>query len=65
MRAKITKRGLLIPGKHFIGITEAEIVKQAHRILIVPISDDPIRRLGKRPVVCAKDTSESHDRYLY
>ena len=67
MKAKVTKRGLIIPKEMLAGAEEVEIQKEDHRIVISPITKvDPIRNLGKRPVECGlPDASEHHDRYLY
>lgn len=65
MRAKVTKQGVLIPRKHFKGIRQVEIRRARNGILVVPIADDPILQLGRRPVSSVKDASESHDRYVY
>jgi len=67
MKAKVTKRGLIIP-KGMLGSTkEVEIRKEDHRIVISLLDkSDPVLRLGKRPVECGvPDASEHHDRYLY
>ncbi len=67
MRAKVTKRGLLIPKEMLAGAEEVEIRKENHRIVISPlIESDPIHELGKHPVECGvSDASEHHDGYLY
>jgi hypothetical protein len=67
MKAKVTKRGLLIPKEMLGGADEVEIHKENHRIVISPlIKDDPILGLGKGPVECGvPDASEHHDSYLY
>jgi virulence-associated protein VagC len=67
MKAKVTKRGLLIPKELLAGAEEVEIRKENHRIVISPVTKgDPILNLGKRPVECGlPDASENHDRYLY
>lgn len=67
MKAKVTKRGLIIPKEMLQGAEEVEIRREDQRIVILPvIKDDPILNLGKRPVECGvSDASEHHDRYLY
>ena len=67
MKAKVTKRGLLIPKEMLAGAVEVEIRKEDHRIVISPLIErDPILELGKRPVQCGvSDASEHHDNYLY
>lgn len=67
MKAKVTKRGLIIPKEMLEGAEEVEIRKKDHRLVIWPVSKgDPILNLGKHPVECgATDASEHHDRYLY
>lgn len=67
MKAKVTKRGLIIPKEMLAGAEEVEIRNEKHRILITPAGkSDPILNLGKRPVECGvSNASEQHDRYLY
>ena len=67
LKAKVTKRGLVIPKEMLAGAKEVEIQKEDHRIVISPLPQtDPVHRLGKRPVECgASDASERHDTYLY
>ncbi len=67
MKAKVTKRGLIIPKELLSGAEEVEILKEDHRIVILPvITFDPILNLGKNPVECGvSDASENHDRYIY
>ena len=67
MKAKVTKRGLVIPKDMLDDTEEVEIRKEDHRIVISLLPGrDPIANLGKHPVDCgAPDASEHHDRYLY
>ncbi len=67
MKAKVTKRGVMIPKKMLAGAEEVEIRTQDHRIVISPLSKSgPILNLGKQPVECGvSDGSEHHDGYLY
>jgi virulence-associated protein VagC len=67
VKARVTKRGLLIPKDMLAGAEEVEIRKEDHRIVISPIGQaDPIFKLGKHPVKCGvSDGSERHDKYLY
>ncbi len=67
MKAKVTKRGLVIPRDMLAGAEEVEIRQEKHRIVILPvIKGDPILNLGLRPVECGiPEASEHHDRYLY
>ncbi len=67
MRAKVTKRGVIIPKEMLAGAEEVEIRSRDHRIVISPLSkSDPILNLGKQPVECGvPDASEHHDAYLY
>ena len=66
MKAKVTKRGLVIPKEMLAGAEEVEIRQEDHRIVISPLVRDPILNLGKRPVECGvSDASEHHDIYLY
>ncbi len=67
MKAKVTKRGLVIPKDMLAGTEEVEIEKEDHRIVISLLTKrDPIADLGKHPVNCGvSDASEHHDRYLY
>ena len=66
MKTKVTEKGVLVPKKFFKGIKEVEIRKEDNLILVVPVTDDPILRLGSEPVTDeATDASENLDRYLY
>ena len=67
MKAKVTKRGLLIPKDMLAGTEEVEIHKEDHRIVISLLpKSDPILKLGKHPVECGlPEASERHDDYLY
>jgi virulence-associated protein VagC len=66
MKTRVTDRGVVIPKELLLGVDEVEIRKEENRIVVVPISEDPILRLGKEPVVSdVKDASDHHDRYLY
>jgi hypothetical protein len=67
MRAKVTKRGLLIPKDMLADTEEVEIQKEDHRIVISLLpKPDPILKLGTNPVECGvPDASERHDSYLY
>lgn len=67
MRAKVTKRGLLIPKEMLAGTEEVEILKEDHRIVISPLTKgDPILNLGKYPVECGvPDASEQHENCLH
>ncbi len=66
MKAKVTKRGLIIPREMLAGAEEVEIRREDHRIVISPVTkSDPIFNLGKYPVECGvSDASEHHDKYL-
>ncbi|MFZ3138655.1 MAG: hypothetical protein WA126_14830 [Thermodesulfovibrionales bacterium] len=66
MRATVKKNGVLIPKDFFKGVKEVEIHKEDSTIRLVPVQpNDPILKLGSRPVSCgAKDASKNHDRYL-
>ena len=66
MKTKVTDRGVLVPKKYFKGIEEVEIRKEKDLVIVVPITDDPILQLGKRPVSDdIEDASENHDQYIY
>ena len=66
MKARVTKRGLILPKDILAGADEMEIRKENHRIVISPIVRDPILNLGRHPVECSvSDAPESHDGYLY
>jgi virulence-associated protein VagC len=66
MKARVTKRGVVIPKKLLEGVDEVEIRKEDGVILVVPIAkDDPIWGLGKNPVTGGlPDASENHDQYI-
>ncbi len=67
MKAKVTKRGVIIPKEMLGGAEEVEIRSEDNRIVISPlVKSDPIMNLGKQPVECGvPDASEHHDGYIY
>jgi hypothetical protein len=67
MIARISEQGLLIPKELLGEAKEAEIHAQRGRIVIVlDPADDPIRRLGKNPVIAPEsDVSVNLDKYIY
>lgn len=66
MKTKVTEQGVLVPKKFFKGIAEVEIRKENGLVVVVPVTDDPILKLGKRPVSDdVQDASENHDQYIY
>jgi hypothetical protein len=66
MKTKVTEKGVLVPKKYFKGIEEVEIRKENDFVVVVPVTDDPILQLGKRPVFDdVEDASENHDQYIY
>ena len=66
MKTKVTEQGVLVPKKFFKGIEEVEIRKENGLVVVVPVTDDPIFKLGKRPVSDdVQDASENHDQYIY
>lgn len=67
MIAKVSKEGLLIP-KHMLGETpEVELRQEPGQIIVIlDPSKDPIRRLGKNPVIAPEtDAPINHDKYIY
>jgi virulence-associated protein VagC len=67
MKAKVTKRGVVIPRELLEGIEEVDIRKENGVIIVAPVGEqDPIWGLGKNPVKSGPDdASENHDRYIY
>ncbi len=68
MKAQVKKDGVLIPKKMLKGVKQVEIQREAGRVVVMPLptSNDPILRLGRRPVKSGTiDAAEHHDRYLY
>lgn len=69
MKAIVKKDGVLIPRRLLKkGVKQVEIRKEAGRIVVLPVPapEDPILRLGKRPVKTGvPDASRNHDKYLY
>jgi len=67
MRSKLTDEGVNLPKQWFHGATEVDIQRENDRVIVVPVSsDDPITRLGAKPInIEVDDASEKHDRYLY
>ena len=65
MRVKVTDQGVIVPKRFLKGIKEVEICKDHKRILVLPITDDPIAALGSQPIADdITDASEQHDAYL-
>jgi hypothetical protein len=66
MKTKVTEQGVLVLRKYFKGVEEVEIRKEKDLVVVVPITDDPILQLGKRPVSDdVEDAAENHDQYIY
>lgn len=66
MKTKVTAQGGLVPKKFFKGIEEVEIRKENDLVVVVPVTDDPILQLGRRPISDdVEDASEHHDQYIY
>ncbi len=62
----ISEQGLLIPRDWLIGVEKVEIRRKDNMITIIPVEkDDPISKLGTKPVSCGiTDGSQEHDQYL-
>jgi len=68
MKVSVRKDGLLIPKRLLGSAKQAEILQKKGHLIVVPIPspDDPIFKLGKRPVKTRlPDGAERHDTYLY
>lgn len=66
MKTRVTEQGVTIPKELLTGMTEVEIRREDDRILVVPISDDPILQLGAQPISdSVLDASENHDAHIY
>ncbi len=66
MRARVTERGSLIPKELLAGFDEVEIGQETRRITVVPAGGDPVRNLGRAPLVAPEtDARERHDDDLY
>ena len=66
IKTKVTEQGVIVPRKFLKGIKEVEIRKEKKVILVVPVTDDPIFKLGSQPITDnIKDASENHDTYIY
>lgn len=66
MKTKVTEQGVLIPKKFLKGIEEVEIRRENDQIIVVPVSDDPILKLGQHPLADeTEDASENHDAHIY
>jgi virulence-associated protein VagC len=66
MKAFVTEAGVLIPKELLQGVSEVDIRKVDHCLLVVPVEEvDPIFQLGESPVTSdATDASTRHDFYL-
>lgn len=66
MRVKVSAEGLLIPPAYLEGITEAEIIEEDRRIVIIPTDyEDSIWELSNNPVTDSMtDGSVNRDDYL-
>lgn len=68
MKAQVKEKGLLIPKRLLKGVKEVEILKGKGRMIVLPVPspNDPLFKLGKRPIKTGlADASEHHDVYLY
>lgn len=67
MKAKVTKRGVLVPRKMLGNADEVEIRQENGHVVLIPLPvEDPILGLGTHPVNTeVPDASTAHDRYLY
>ena len=67
MKARVTKRGVVIPKELLEGVEEVDIRKENGVIVVTPVTEpDPIWGLGKNPVKAGlPDASENHDSYIY
>lgn len=66
VKIKVTEQGLVVPKEFFVGVDEVEIRKENNLIVVVPVSDDPIVRLGTHPIESdVEDAAENHDQYIY
>lgn len=54
MKAAVQRAGVLIPKRLLKGATAVEIRRERGRVVVLPLraSQDPIRKLGRRPVRC-------------
>lgn len=66
MKAPVTDAGVLIPKDLLPGITEVEIRRGDHCLLVVPVRElDPILQLGDAPATSdVSDASVRHDQYV-
>ena len=67
MKAKVTKKGVVVPKELLEGVEEVEIRKEENLIVVVPtVTPDPILGFGTHPVHCGlSDASDEHDKYIY
>ena len=67
MKAKATKKGVVIPKKFLEGTEKVEIRKADNLVVILPTAkSEPILGLGQHPLNCGvPDVSERHDQCLY
>ncbi len=68
MKAAVRKAGVLVPKRLLKGATTVEIRRERGRVVVLPLPtrQDPIRKLGRRPVHCGvRNGAADHDAYLY
>jgi hypothetical protein len=68
MKVTVKKEGALIPKRLLGSAKPVEILEDKGRLVVVPLPapDDPIFKLGKRPVKTGvADAADKHDAYLY
>jgi hypothetical protein len=68
MKATVHKAGVLVPRRLLKGATTVEIRRERGWVVILPLHgrQDPIRKLGRRPVRCGvRNGAAKHDAYLY
>ncbi len=65
MKARVIKKGVVIPKALLEGVNAVEILKENGAIVVTPLTRDPILGLGSQPVEDElTDASEHHNSAL-
>ncbi len=66
MKAIVSEEGVNIPQEYLRGVNVVDIRLEQHVVIVTPVDEDPILKLGTAPVETDdNDASLNHDKYIY